>query len=61
MHEVLDAIVLLFDTLLTPFVHGGEPHRSWIKIVGTLIAIVGILSFLGFLLWAYFAPVESLA
>lgn len=60
MHEVLDAIALLFDTLLTPFVQGGEPHRSWIKIAGGLIAVVGILCFLGFILWAYFATIESL-
>ena len=43
MHELLDALLNLFDILLTPFSRGTEPRQRWLRILGLIIAIVGVL------------------
>ncbi len=54
MHDLLDAIAMLFDILLTPFTQGSEPRKNWMKIVGTLIAVTGVVCVAGVILWTLY-------
>ncbi len=59
MHELLEVIAYLFDVLLMPFTNGGDPKNKTIKIIGLVIAGIGVLCLLGLFAWAYLAPVKS--
>ncbi len=49
MHSLLEAIVFLCETLLSPFTQSSSAKRekSWIVIVGTLIAVTGLFALVG--------------
>ena len=54
MHELIDALAMLADTLLTPFVHGEKPRALWHRIAGITIASIGMIAVLGLTVLAFY-------
>ena len=53
MHDLLDFIIGLCDMLLTPFTGKSDPQHNLMKVVGLIIAALGVLSMIGLLIYLY--------
>lgn len=60
MHELLEAIIHLLDALLIPFNAGSEPKKKWVRIVGLLIGMLGVIALGGLFYVLFFTSGEVL-